>query len=214
MHKSANLFFAIAGVFAPVAVVLSVGAGCFNYFPGDLWISHTIQSFFNPQLTSLMIGLSWIFDDWHAIFLVVAAFLVVWWKAGFADGFLVLLAGLISLINYGLKIMIDRPRPSPELVSVLEPYQNNGFPSGHAFFSMLCLGILTYLIFSHVKNSAWRWMSITIAVLLLLLIGFARIYLGLHWASDILGGWIYGGLFLMLLAGLAPMKKSGTPKTL
>jgi len=212
MNKSSTLFILIAGLFAPVAIILSVGAGIFNYFPGDLWISHTVQSFLNPQLTSLMKGLSWILGDWQAVFLVVLAFLLVWWKAGFADGFLVLLAGLISLIGYGLKIVIDRPRPSPDLVNVLIPYHDNGFPSGHAFFTLLFLGILTYLVFSHVKNPVWRLLSVIIAVLLILLVGFARIYLGLHWASDVLGGWAYGSLFLFLLAGLAPMIKSGAKR--
>jgi membrane-associated phospholipid phosphatase len=207
MNKSSNLFILIAGLLAPVAIILSVGAGVFNYFPGDLWISHTVQSVANPGLTAFLKGVSWIFGDWHAALLVVPVCLLVWWKAGFWDGWLVALAGLISLINGGLKIVIDRPRPSPELVNVLMPYHGSGFPSGHLFFSVLFLGILTYLFFSHVKNTFGRVIVLVLMILIMLLVGFSRLYLGLHWASDLLGGMVYGGLFLFLLIGLAPALK-------
>jgi membrane-associated phospholipid phosphatase len=184
---------------------LSVGAGVFDYFPADLWFSQTIQSLANPGLTVFLKGLSWIFGDWHAAILVIPVGLLIWWKAGFAEGLMVLLAGLISLIDEGLKIAVNRPRPTPDLVNVMMQYHGNGFPSGHVFFAVLFLGILNYLFFSHVKNTHWRLIVLVLAILLVLLIGFSRIYLGLHWASDILGGMVYGGLFLFLLMGLAPL---------
>jgi undecaprenyl-diphosphatase len=208
MNKSANLFILIAGLLAPVAIILSIGAGVFNYFPGDLWFSKNIQSLANPGLTVFMKGLSWILGGWHAAILVIPFWLLVWWKAGLAESLLVPLTGLISLINDGLKIVINRPRPAPELVNVMMPYDGNSFPSGHTFFAVMFLGILTYLFFSHVKRTLWRVTVLVLAVLIVLLIGFARIYLGLHWASDILGGLVYGGLFLFLLIGLAPVIKS------
>jgi membrane-associated phospholipid phosphatase len=209
LNRSANLFILTTGLFALATIVLSIGARIFDYFPGDLWFSQTIQSTANPTLTVFMKGLSWIFGDWQAVFLVAPAVLLTWWKAGFAEGFLVILASLLSLICNVLKIIIDRPRPSPDLVNIMMPYHGNGFPSGHAFFSVLFLGILTYLFFYHLKRTAWRFTVIIVAVLLILLIGISRVYLGLHWASDVLGGWAFGGMFLFLLIGLAPYIKKG-----
>jgi undecaprenyl-diphosphatase len=208
MNKSSNILILIAGLFAPVAIILSVGAGIFNYFPGDLWFSRTIQSTANPGLTVFLKGVSWIFGDWHAVILVIPAWLLVWWKAGFTEGLLVPLASIISLINEGLKIAVARPRPAPELVDVMMPYRGSSFPSGHTFFAVMFLGILTFLFFSHVKTTAWRVTALISAILIILIIAFARIYLGLHWASDILGGMVYGGLFLLLLIGLSPVIKS------
>ena len=109
MNKSSNFCILIGGLLAPVAIILSVGAGIFHYFPGDVWLSQTVQSVANPALTVFMKGVSWIFGDWHTAILVIPVWLVVWWKAGFAEGLLVPLAGLISLINKGLKIAVDRP---------------------------------------------------------------------------------------------------------
>ena len=87
-------------------------------------------------------------------------------------------------------------------------YHGSSFPSGHAFFAVMFLGILAYLFFSHVKKNGWRMVALVIVILIILLIAFSRIYLGLHWASDALGGWVYGGLFLCLLIGLSPTIKS------
>jgi undecaprenyl-diphosphatase len=87
------------------------------------------------------------------------------------------------------------------------PYHGYGFPSGHVFFAVMFLGILTYLFFNHFQNNFWRVTVIVIGILIILCISFARIYLGLHWASDVLGGLVYGGLFLCLLIGLAPSTK-------
>jgi len=213
MNKSSNLFILIAGLLAPVALILSAGAVTFNYFPGDLWFSHTAQLLVNPALTAFCKGLSWIFGDWRTIILAILAWLLVWKKTDFSESFLVLLAGAISLINGGLKAVIDRPRPAPDLVQVLMHYSGNSFPSGHAFFTVLFLGILTYLFFIHVKRTFWRAAVLTLAILIVLMICFARVYLGLHWFSDVLGGAVYGGFFLFLLIGLAPVIKFKTQKT-
>lgn len=214
MNKSSNIFILISGLLAPVAIVLSVSAGIFNYFPGDAWFSQTIQSFTDPGLTAFLKGVSWIFGDWHAVILVIPAWLLVWWKVGLIEGLLIPLASLISLINEGLKIAVARPRPAPELVNVMIYYHDSGFPSGHAFFAVMFLGILTFLLFRHVKITLWRSIALILAILIFLLIAFARIYLGLHWASDILGGMIYGGLFLFLLIGLAPTIESKNKLTI
>jgi membrane-associated phospholipid phosphatase len=208
MNKSSNILILIAGLLAPVAILLSVGAGIFNYFPCDLWLSHIIQSTINPGLTVFLTGVSWIFGDWHVVILVIPVWLLVWWRAGFTESSLVPLASLISLFNVGLKIIIARPRPSPEMVNVLMPYHGSSFPSGHLFFAVMFLGILAYVFLNHEHRTFWRGTVIVSTILIVLLIGFARIYLGLHWASDVLGGLFYGIIFLCLLIRLAPTIKS------
>ena len=209
MNKNPKHFILIGFLFALVAIILSVGAGVFNYFPGDLWFSKNIQSFTNPQLTVFSKGLSWIFGDWHTVILIIPVWLLVWWKTSFMEGLLVPLSGLISLINDGLKMVIGRPRPAPELVNVMIPYHSSSFPSGHTFFAVMFLGVLTFLFFSHFKRIVWRVIVLITAILFIMLIGFTRIYLGLHWASDILGGLVWGGMFLFILIGLVTKAKAG-----
>jgi membrane-associated phospholipid phosphatase len=204
MNKSSNILILISGLLAPAAAILSVCAGVFDYFPGDLWMSQTVQSLANPGLTGFFKGVSWIFGDWHVIILVIPAWLLVWWKAGFTEGLLVPLASIISVTNEGLKIVIARPRPAPDLVNVMMPYHSSSFPSGHIFFAVMFIGILTFLFFKHIKTTVWRGTILTSVILIILIIALARIYLGLHWASDILGGLVYGLLLLFLLIELAP----------
>jgi undecaprenyl-diphosphatase len=142
---------------------------------------------------------SLLFGDWHAVLLVIVAGMLVWWQLGRLEGILIPVAGLISLINYVFKIVINRPRPSPDVVRVLISEQGKTFPSGHTFFATIFLGILAYLFFTHLKRRSLRVLSLVIFVMLILLVGISRVYLGAHWPSDVIGGYIVGGLFLALL---------------
>jgi undecaprenyl-diphosphatase len=109
---------------------------------------------------------------------------------------------LIILIGRGLseiqKYWIARVRPDlePHLVIV----QTSSFPSGHATSSMIfCLTVVLSL--THGKN--WRRYAIAGAILLSVLIGLSRIMLGVHWPSDVIGGWSFGLLWVLLTLRLA-----------
>ncbi len=107
--------------------------------------------------------------------------------------------GLITLVNTALKLAINRPRPSADLVHVLSPEQGNGFPSGHAFFAILILGLTAYFISINLKNRALRMLVLAALIALILLTGTSRVYLGVHWPSDVIGGYLIGGVFLTAL---------------
>lgn len=117
------------------------------------------------------------------------------WRAGRGRLGLVLL--LIALIGRGLsetqKYWIARPRPElePHLVAV----KTSSFPSGHATSSMIF-----YLTLALALTAGTRWHRPAIigAVLLSLLIGTSRVILGVHWPSDVIGGWAFGMLWVLL----------------
>lgn len=94
---------------------------------------------------------------------------------------LIISAGL----NVLLKNLIQRPRPEGYRL-----IQENGysFPSGHSMVSMAFYGLMVYLIWKKVKNPKERYILCTICAILPILIGFSRIYLGVHYASDVLAG--------------------------
>ena len=94
---------------------------------------------------------------------------------------LIISAGL----NILLKNLIQRPRPEGYRL-----IQENGysFPSGHSMVSMAFYGLIVYLIWKKVKNPKERYILCTICAILPILIGFSRIYLGVHYASDVLAG--------------------------
>lgn len=100
-----------------------------------------------------------------------------------------------QLLSSLLKLGIDRPRP--ELVSHLADVQTLSFPSGHAMLSAVVYLTLGSLLAGHAASRAVRIFIIGAAVLLTLLVGASRAYLGVHWPSDILAGWSIGFAWAM-----------------
>ena len=143
--------------------------------------------------------ISFIFGGWSAVLVVVAIGITVWWRIGRLEAIMIPVAGLITLVNTALKLAINRPRPSAALVHVLSPEQGNGFPSGHAFFAILILGLTAYFISVNVKNRILRIPALAGLIALIILIGTSRVYLGAHWPSDVIGGYVIGGVFLTAL---------------
>ena len=106
----------------------------------------------------------------------------------------VALGGL--LLMFLLKFLFNRPRP---LIPLLEEARGLSFPSGHALMSVSFYGLLMYLVFHNIKNPPWlRWALIAFLVVLILLIGFSRVYLRVHYASDVIAGFSMGVIWLSL----------------
>jgi len=101
----------------------------------------------------------------------------------------------VTLVNYILKEIIKRPRPN---ILRLIPETGYSFPSAHAMVSMGFYGFLIYLIYKKVNNKIIRYFSMILLSLLILFIGISRIYLGVHYATDVIGGFIIGLIFLVL----------------
>lgn len=94
-----------------------------------------------------------------------------------------------------LKYLFQRKRP---LSPLLQAAKGLSFPSGHAIMSVTFYGLLLY-IFLHTSDTPWiRYMITSVLVLLILLIGYSRVYLRVHYASDVLAGFVIGLLWLLL----------------
>ncbi|MGQ0737970.1 MAG: phosphatase PAP2 family protein [Bacteroidota bacterium] len=112
--------------------------------------------------------------------------------------------GLMSL----LKNLFQRQRPANPLV---EGITNFGFPSGHAFMSVVFYGLLVWLAIKYIRNNPARITVIVLSLLLILLIGFSRIYLRVHYATDVVGGVAIGTCWLFFCLWLTE-KISNRPK--
>ena len=99
-------------------------------------------------------------------------------------------------LRTALKLAIARPRPPDELVRVVEQADGYAFPSGHVMHYVVFLGALAFFLWPETPPGARRWLLLTAAILLLLLVGLSRIYLGAHWPSDVVGGYSFGGAVL------------------
>lgn len=102
---------------------------------------------------------------------------------------------LITIINQLLKIIIKRPRPS-ELFLITET--GYSFPSGHSMVSLSFYGLLIYFIYKYLKNKKLKIFLITILSLIIFLIGISRIYLGVHFVSDVLAGFLLSVSYLII----------------
>ena len=135
-------------------------------------------------------------DFGGAIFLVVLTvflFLVIKNKKIGLSIFLNLV--IVTGLNQLLKRILQRPRPTEYRIIEETGYS---FPSGHSMISMAFYGYLIYLIYKYVKNKYVKWTSIVLLSTLICSIGISRIYLGVHYTSDVLGGFLISISYLVI----------------
>ena len=101
----------------------------------------------------------------------------------------------IFLLNQLLKHIIQRPRPVD--INIINE-SGYSFPSGHSMVSMAVYGLIIYYIYKNINNKRLKWILILLLSILILLIGFSRIYLGVHFPSDVLGGFILSLIWLIM----------------
>lgn len=182
------------------AGVLSYQAHIYPYYLGDLEVTQWLQSFGGPMWDAASRALAPLGGDTVlAIVGVALVSVLLWlfrWRLGAIFVWFVLLG---DGLNRLLKGLVARPRPDPGLLRVIEDSTSNSFPSGHIVHSLLLYGFLIYLV--QVSVERW-WLRIPVQIVLGLLIlaqGPARVYLGAHWPSDVLGGYVVGGVLLWVL---------------
>ena len=102
---------------------------------------------------------------------------------------------IITVINQILKRIVQRPRPTEYRIIEETGYS---FPSGHSMVSMAFYGYLIYLIYKYVKNKYLKYSSIILLSILIGSIGISRIYLGVHYTSDVLAGFMISISYLII----------------
>ena len=123
---------------------------------------------------------------------------IYFWKKKEANYIVVNLI-TIFFSNQLLKRIVERPRP--EGYRIVEEL-GYSFPSGHSMVSMAFYGFFIYLIYKKVKNKYIKWSSIILISTLIALIGISRIYLGVHYASDVLAGFLISISYLIIFTSI------------
>lgn len=102
---------------------------------------------------------------------------------------------IATTLNQLLKRILQRPRPTEYRIIEETGYS---FPSGHSMVSMAFYGYLIYLIYKYVENKYIKWTLIVLLSILICFIGISRIYLGVHYTSDVLGGFLASISYLVI----------------
>lgn len=110
---------------------------------------------------------------------------------------------VITILNQIFKFILQRPRPTENRIINESGYS---FPSGHSMISMAFYGFLIYLIYKYIKNKKLKYISITLISILIIFIGISRIYLGVHYTSDVLAGFLFSISYLIIFILIANNK--------
>lgn len=123
-----------------------------------------------------------------ALFSVIVLIFLVYKKPYLKTEIFILTMGSAVILSQILKYLIQRTRP----IEMLIEKTTYSFPSGHATLAVAFFGMLIYLFTNKIKNKTLRYSFIIGNVLLILIIGFSRIYLNVHWLTDVLAGYVLG----------------------
>ncbi len=183
-----SLLLLLLGVFLPLQVFGELAEDVWENeggFPWDVPLLLAVHSTANPQLDVVVTMLTKLGVFWGVFPIATVTALVLFnrrrWRS--LTYLIVTLLGSI-IINRTAKVLLHRVRP--HLWESPAPEFDYGFPSGHAMSSMTFVAVLVILTW----GSRWRWLVLIVGTIFVLVIGWTRLYLGVHYPSDILAGWM------------------------
>jgi len=174
-----------------------------SFFPQsfiDIALSREIQEEQNSVLDNVMKLISWFGYSPGCIIIIAAASLIFLLFKRPREALFILFTSLAGLVSTVFKIMVNRPRPAEPFVHIVRKVGQQSFPSGHVLFYIVFFGFLTVLMY-HLKAipKIIRIAVSVVSLLLIFTIPFSRIYLGAHWFTDVVGGFLLGMLCLYML---------------
>jgi undecaprenyl-diphosphatase len=161
----------------------------------DRTVIGIVQGYESPFLTTVMKFFTWIGSA--PIVIVLSLFLLFFLYKILHHRFeLILFIAAISgsaILNGILKHVFQRVRPDLHRLIDIEGYS---FPSGHAMNAFTVYSIISFLLWRHITNRGGRIILIIVSMVMILAIGISRIYLGVHYPSDIIGGYFASGFWV------------------
>ena len=167
-------------------------------FAIDLQITKAIQQINFPSFAWLMTVVSWAGFGPQVVIITVLIILLIYGLGLHWETVMAIVAAVLSTgVNLLVKDLVQRSRPTAGAVNVIDILNSYSFPSGHVMYYLGFLGFVGFLVFSLLKPSIKRSLLLVLIGIPILLIGISRIYLGQHWASDVLGAYLLGTLTLV-----------------
>jgi membrane-associated phospholipid phosphatase len=161
----------------------------------DEFVISAVQSLISPRITTFMLVITELGSvKMITTFVIISSLLLVIKKKFLLALFVITSSGMGALLNLWLKWIFKRERPD---ILPLISEKGYSFPSGHTMGSFIFYGALAYIIIHLVHQKNLQWLSAFLGVGLIVSIGLSRIYLGVHYPSDIVGGFLAGAAWLL-----------------
>lgn len=187
-----------------IIVILVIMIARMGLLPMDLITTWALQSIQANWFSYLMYSAStfgWF--PWSMI-TVLAGSILVWRIWSLRIGiYLLVISTLQAPLNWLIKTIVARPRPSEPLVDVLKLESGFSFPSGHVMFYTIFFGFLFFLLVGYSSRSLRRYILLAVLGFMILMVGISRIYMGAHWLSDVIAGYLVGLVYLAWAIAIA-----------
>jgi membrane-associated phospholipid phosphatase len=183
------------------AILLSYAAARFPVLPFDLKSYEELQEQASPLFDMLMKGVSAFGELTIALALTAIAMVTFALRRQWLEAIFMLATTSSVMLAFMLKELIHRTRPFPvaqNVTGLIQSANQYSYPSGHVLFFVVFFGFFVYLAWIYFAGRA-RVIVIAICGALIVLIGPSRVFLGAHWASDVLGSYIIGAIWLFIL---------------
>ncbi|APR08249.1 undecaprenyl pyrophosphate phosphatase [Lentilactobacillus parabuchneri] len=200
MKKQSQLGFNLtAGVSLVIFLMLAYGVLFHQTWihTFDQYFGHAVRRFISPGLSTFMIHFTKFGNFTSLLGFTVGAGLILFLVRRIKAALFLLINGVLLAgpVNVLVKHFINRPRPTlPHMVTV----HSSSFPSGHSMSIMLVAGSLILIANRLLKNATTKLIVGILLAIIILGIGISRIYVGVHFASDVLGGWSLGFVTLAI----------------
>lgn len=189
-----EIIISVALILFALFFFLRIGTGVISKetFSFDSYIMSYIYEIRNPSITQVMLLFTSLSSK--VVFIIISAFIIFYSYAKRKKYILIYLFTIYLgvVINFLLKIFFQRPRPDFSLI-----HENSySFPSGHAMNGFILYITFSYFIFRESNSLKLKILTAVLSVIIILCIGISRIYLGVHYPSDVIAGYFAGFIWL------------------
>lgn len=201
-YRASKRAYALIGFYAIVTVLFAALAWFVHVHPViaiDVAITREFQENQAPWLRDSMFAVSWLGYQLILFPILILLTAIAFWlvRLRLEAIIIVALSAASTLLNGLIKVIVERPRPTAKLVDILSAAGGQSFPSGHVMAYVAYFGLLFSLGLILLKRDRWwHYIILIVPALFVILIGPSRIYLGDHWASDVVGAYLIGGVLL------------------
>ena len=199
--KQKKVILLAAGIVLVSFLLITAFVYYFPFSQVDQEFSEEVQEHPNVLLDTAMKAVSWFGNMPNSVIVVLLTALLFFLFQYKREALYILFTMGSGIVSTIVKVMVNRSRPTQSLVRVIETTTQQSFPSGHVILYTVFFGFLIFLMLRLSAIAKFIRIGVSvIAILLILVIPFSRIYLGAHWFTDVLGGFLLGILYLFVVS--------------